>query len=382
MNDDLTTMLSRQLHEQVDGWHATPLTLDGVQGRARSIRRTRRVVAVGAVAAVLAVAVPVAITAGGGLDASPDRDLPPATTSPSQGVDTAEPDGSGPAIPYLEGRTLTMPDGSTTGLPRRYERFTLLGDLVLATWTDTETGDRTLERLLDGEEVGTEAITGITANHEGDAVAYVPADGQVIVEWAGGDTTLETVPGARPVRLLGGPGCSDEECVVYYEDGQTVRFVDGSGNAGTVEGLAVSDVSAEGEVAVLTRVDDLEPGSCSEVRAVDRVVFSTCDYSLDRFSPDGAHLSANEDYLDGIGARFVAILDAETGEEVVRVEPAEGFVGSVVWEDADHLLAVIHDWSDGTWTVERLGVDATTETVLGPVAGGEMNPPWRLQGTD
>ena len=40
MNDELTSRLSRQLHDQVDGWHDTPLTLEGVQGRARMIRRS------------------------------------------------------------------------------------------------------------------------------------------------------------------------------------------------------------------------------------------------------------------------------------------------------------------------------------------------------
>ena len=58
MNDDLTTRLSRQLHEQVDDWHAAPLTLDGVRGRARSIQRTRRIVTGTVAAAVVAVIVP------------------------------------------------------------------------------------------------------------------------------------------------------------------------------------------------------------------------------------------------------------------------------------------------------------------------------------
>ncbi|QZY28555.1 hypothetical protein [Nocardioides coralli] len=379
MNDELTTRLTRQLHDQVDDWHATPLTLDEVRGRARSIRRTRRVVAGGTVAAVLAIAAPLAVTASGVLDARPDRSLPPATSTPSEAVEQ-EPSGLG--VPYLEGRTLTMPDGSAVELPRAYDAFTVLGDEVLATWIDLDDGSVTLERLRDGEVVGTQPITGIATNHEGNAVTYVDQDGQIIIEWAGGDTTVGTVPGARPIRLLGGPECTRgvHECVVYVDDGQQVRFLDNAGEDLPVDGLAVPDVSVDGAVAVMTSVDDLEPGSCSTVRTPVEERFSTCDYSLGRFSPDGAHISASEDYLDGIGNRLQAILDARTGRELVRLEPDEGFFNTVAWEDADHLLAILHDWSTGTWQVVRLGVDGTTETVLGPVEGDETTPPWRLPG--
>jgi hypothetical protein len=232
--------------------------------------------------------------------------------------------------------------------------------------------------------VGSEPVAGfsLATNSDGTAVAYVRAGGELVVESEQGQYLLGEFPGARPTAFAGGPVCTDEpqSCVVHLDTGSGAPLVVDTAGSRTVDGLVVTDVTADGRTAVRTSVDDLEPGSCSEVRAGDDPVFETCDYSLGTFSPGGDHLSAHEDYLDGIGARFVAVLDATTGEELARLEPGEGFLNTVTWEDDSHLLAAVHDWSTGTWRVDRIGVDGTTETVLGPVEGGEMKPPWRLLG--
>ena len=142
MNDDLTTRLSRQLHEQVDGWHGAPLTLDSVRGRAHTIRRTRRLAAAGAAAvAVAAIALPTTLLGGtnGRTDAPPEiADTP-----------TLAGDGSVLHVPYVTGRTLTMPDGSERELPQAYGEVTVWGDEVLGTTGAPGTAGYTLQRLDD-----------------------------------------------------------------------------------------------------------------------------------------------------------------------------------------------------------------------------------------
>ena len=386
MNDDLTTRLSRQLHEQVDDWHAAPLTFEQVRGRAHGIRRTRRVVTGAAVAAVFAIGAPAAVLAGGSLDAGPDRTVPPATNSPSEAVEQ-EPSGLG--IPYLEGRTLVMPDGTRIELPGAYDGATpVSGDVVLAVRVDDD-GNATLDRVEDGTVVQSEELAGggLAPNADGTAVAYVRADGELVVESAAGQFPMGSHGQGQPVRLLGGPDCSSAgDCTVFLDLPDGSVAVDSSGEADELPGdpLAVEDASAAtGRVAMQMSVDELEPSSCSRVvgdNGFGETVFRTCDVTPDRFSPAGTHLSAGPSYRSGIGDSLVAILDAETGEELARYMPENGFITHAVWEDDAHLLVLTHDWGTGQWTVIRLASDGSIEDALGPVAGGEMKRPWQLVG--
>jgi hypothetical protein len=387
MNDELTTRLSRQLHEQADDWRDTPLTLDGVKGRARSIRRRRAATTAGVAAvAVLAITLPLSLALG-----RPGADRPaPVAPSPTRAVDTADPDpaGSGLGVPYLTRSTLTMPDGTEQELPGDYDSVVVLGDRVLAVRIDTDNGQATLDRIEGGEVVGSEGLAGfeLASNADDTAVAYVRADGELVVDAPEGSFSLGSHPGVQPVALLGGPDCAapDTGCVVFVNDGNGEPLVITPSGAEPLPGdpLAVQDASsAVGRVAMLMSYDELEPGSCSRVVSnndAEGTVFETCQATLDRFSPDGTYLSAGPSYQDGIGDTHVAILDGETGKELARHEPEEGFVNTAVWEDAEHLLVVSHDWGNGEWSVVRLGVDGSNETVLGPEAGNEMKPPWRL----
>lgn len=383
MNDELTSRLSRQLHEQVDDWHAAPLSLEGVQGKARSIRRTRRAAAAGAVAAaVAAVVIPTTVLTGS-LNRS-DR-VPPATNTPT-GVVEQEPSGLG--VPYVEGRTLVMPDGTAAELPRAYDgALPVSDDVVLALSVDND-GDAVLDRVEGGTVVQSEALAGggLAPNADGTAVAYVRAGGELVVESADGQFLLGAHGRGQPIRLVGGPDCSDtDDCVVFLNLGDRPVAVASSGQVNDLPGnpLAVQDASAAGRVAMLMSVDDFEPSSCSRVvgdNGAGATVFETCDVTPDRFSPGGSHLSAGPSYQSGIGDSFVAILDAESGTELGRYAPENGFVHTTVWEDEEHLLVLAHDWGTGQWTVIRLAADGSIEDALGPETGGEMNPPWRLVG--
>ncbi len=393
MNDQLTTRLSRQLHEQVDTMRDAPLTLDGVRGRAHSIRRRRHAVGAGVVAAAfLAVAIPVGLSLGGQTDSSPG----PATPSRSEIVDTENPQPVQTAIdlPYLEGDLLTLPDGTELELPptdggEQYFGGAVLGDQVLALRFDPNTGAQTLDRFDEDMQV-TESVPlaqGIVHNPEGSAIAYATRGGDLVIEWADGQMALGPVGRVQPVRLLGGPDCTlgADDCVVYFHDGGTAEFLNNSGEGAPVSGdlLKVLDVTYDYRIAVLTRIYERpEPGSCSEVRNVQTqdLVFETCEHTLGRFSPDGAHISGLPAYLDGIGAGYTAILDAKTGEELARYEPENGFVRNAVWEDDGHLLVTAYD--AGAWSVMRLGVDGSVEQALGPsTATDEMTPAYTVLGT-
>jgi len=383
MNDDLTTRLSRQLHEQADDWHAAPLTLDGVRGRARSIQRTRRIVTGTAAAAVVAAVIVPTVTLLG-TDLGADREIPPAGPSPTRVIDSQDPiPESSLGIPFIEGRTLTLPDGVQGRLPDDYQGGTVLGDTVFGIRSD-DSGNLVLDRL-DAQLGVSETLpldSGLVPNLEGDAIAYV-SSGELTIRWEDGSTNLGPVGPVEVVRLVGGPDCTlgADDCVVYFNDGETPRFLNNSGEGSDVSGepLSVADVDDDRRVAMLTEVTE-EPGSCGRVydQQSQQESFSTCEYTLGRFSPDGSHLSATQPYEDGFGDAFHAILDPDSGAELARYESGQGGIYYSVWEDPEHLLVLSYE--DGAWLVTRLGVDGSTEMALPPVAGSEEEPAYVLLG--
>ncbi|WP_432477425.1 hypothetical protein [Nocardioides sp. GXQ0305] len=381
-HDDLTDQLREQLRAQVDGLAGAPLPFESVRGRAHAIRRTRRIAAASVAAvAVVAIALPVSLLG----DPANRGDSPPEIAdTPTQAEEQVPP----PAIPYVDGTTLTMPDGTERELPASYTTVAVLGEKVLGVSIDPQESTATLERIEGGEVTSSEELadSGLALNPEGTSVAYVRSDGELVVESEDDQAGLGYHGTVQPVRLFGGGicGAEDGQCLVFVDDGRTPKVISGPDDVTELpdDPLAVEDASsAAGRVAMLMSIAEREPGSCSRVVSNDGAVgevFETCEVTLSRFSPGGDHLSAGPAYQSGIGDSFVAIVDGETGDEVARHEPADGFVGVSVWEDAEHLLALSHE--SGEWSVVRLGVDGSVETVLGPVAGDELEPPWRLVG--
>jgi hypothetical protein len=377
LTDPLTSRLSRQLHEQVDDWHDTPLTLEGVQGRARSIRRRRQAMTTGLVAAaVLAVAIPAGIGLGNRTDSSPDYTSP----SPTRVVEQ-EPSAIG--VPYLEGRTLTLPGGQERELPARYDGAVVLGDRVLTVAQDPGSAGWTLTDLDDDSQVPL-ATGSLVTNSDASAVAYVRDDGHVLVESFDGTTTdLGPVGNVQPVSLVGGPDCSAPgSCAVWFNRGEGgIDVVQNGGPApARPDAVAVTDAAVDGRLSVVTSVDLGAGGACSAVLDGGTTTAESCDHTFGRFSPDGRHLSAAPAYESGIGDVFAAILTAG-GEEVARYEPARGdFVWSSTWEDNDHLLVTTYSYDEG-WSVVRLGTDGTQEVALGPsTRGDDVTPAYVVLG--
>jgi len=383
MNDHLTTRLSRQLHAQADDWQGAPLTLESVQGTARTIRRRRRAAAGSVLAvAVLAVAIPIGVTFGGGSDTSP----PPANP-PTRLVDTDNPVEDSPlGVSFIEGRTLTLPNGAQTRLPQAYPGGVVLGDTALGLRSDN--GDLFLDVIESGAVDETIPLdTGFARNADGTAIAIVTG-GELVVRWESGQTSFGAVPsGLSPVRLVGGPDCSEAAgtCAVYLDDqtGGAPRVITTTGANQLVVGgpLSIGDVSEDGRLTTMTtEVREGDLGACGRVydQTTQTTVFRTCEVTLERFSPGGQYVSADVAYQDGLRG-YIAILDAQSGEKVAELLGDGSFFNEVVWEDAEHLVAVSFRDGEG-WSVIRLGVDGSVETAYGPVDGPQDVSPLHLLG--
>jgi WD40 repeat protein len=106
-------------------------------------------------------------------------------------------------------------------------------------------------------------------------------------------------------------------------------------------------------------------------------LWETCDFTLDRFSPDGRYVIGLDAYLDGIGGTTVAILDASDGDVLAEFTTRDlGFTGPAAWESDGTVL--VSTFQDGTWYLLRLRPDGTVEQALDPVEGNEMRRPWDL----
>ena len=394
MNDELTTRLSRQLHDQVDDWHDTPLTLAGVQGRARTIRRRRQAIGTGAVAAaVLAVAIPVGVGLGDRTDSAPR----PTNPSPTRVVDGQAPtpraDGSF-ALDVLEAPTGEVPRSGylSTGddllhtpqgaqdLPGDFVQLRRFGDgwIGLRAGEFPESHGTQLVRLDDSFAVTADVLAAaLVVDRAGERAAWVEVDGK---DW----TLVQATPAGVTTRTAVE---SDTQLIGFLTDGSVVAsslatgqnvfsVVDPAGEATPFgEGLLnVRSVSeAAGVVSALSRYrDDLQLEPCSVV--VDPVSeaesFETCDFQPRAFSPDGTLVAAFSAYGDGLGSPELAVLDAATGDPLVRWSSGRdrqspATVQSVVWEDDDTLLATVTEGNEQT--VIRAELDGALEQVAEPV---------------
>lgn len=376
--DDLERELGRQLHGQVDHRQDAPFRLADIQGRAGRIRRNRRLAVGAGVAAALAVIVPTAYLAGGGLSRSqePDPVRPPGeeraavhTTLTMDGV----PRGGAPGIEYFTEDGVVLPDeglveqdvswqalvpserdggwlafgparGEVRYLSEEFEEqggssagdsFVTSADRSYAAWTASEPGAQTL-------------------------VLHATTDSGTDRSW-----DFAATPAVEPVGVVG------EDRVVFTRTDQRTGRVsvgiaepDGSTSelAGVVDAVAAS---ADGLVSVMTRSKPDGSGCFGVVDVAaepEAVVWETCDNSLGVFSPDGRYVLAGPAYLDGLGDRSLAILDARTGREVATFDqPRNGQLTLVhgAWESDDTVVALAIEGSRNA--LLRLGVDGTLE---------------------
>ncbi len=385
--------LTRGLQEQADRIGGHPIDLESVRGRARGIQRRRRMAAGAGVLAAVAVIAPIAVAANGGLLRS-DNPVPPATqepnptpTGPVKAIGATAPRGADPAVPWMEGSVLHEADGSTTDLGAAYHQVTpydggwAVVDLAKGTtsFLDAEGATR---QTFDGQSLAVSAdgqsmASVLTATYGDQDVGLYPVAG---VGPGGYLSSVVSFDGT--VDLAGFTGTQEIAYTLTNAQGQTGAWItDWAQDPRRLRGLINVQAASEvdGVVAGLTSIDELEPGSCSAVVAVDsgQTRWETCDYTLEAFSPDGRYVIGTEDYHDGIGGNTVAILDATDGTVLVEYNTRDiGFTGSAVWESSSTVLVTTHQ--DGEWYMLRLGLDGTVEQALDPQRAGELNNPWHF----
>jgi len=380
MNNDHTdpweSKMSREFDRRVRDLHEAPLTFENVKGKAMTIRRNRRIAVAGGVLAAAAVIVPVAVFAGDGLGRTDDRqDFATNSPSPTQATDptpTEAPVGTLGAG-YLEGATWHRADGTTVQLDRRYDGGAELGDNLYAVRNndgltlDLITADGSVFESFD-------VLSYPVADADHTTVAYIDADGMLVVDGteSGGPVADGFVDGDSVAAVT-----SPDEVFINHGDGTTPEVVDSEGNReeAVPDALKINDVSPDGRIAAQVSYSDT--GSCSAVREMGGpIVFETCEYSFENFSPDGAYLSGTDAYRDGFSQGYVVILDGE-GSEVARWEGTEGGAFQWAWEDESHLL--INAYEQGEWRIYRMGVDGTTEQVDSS-KGADFPPSFTLLG--
>jgi hypothetical protein len=383
-HDELEELLGRELHGQVDGMNSAPLGLRDVQGRARSIRRTRVAAStIGAAAAVAAVVVPLVLVMG------PDRGghtLPPAVSpTVTQSADPADPHpplsfSLGQEIHPVDGAPFTPELDATEGL-----RFFRFGDqwvvgtygsgdgngLLLSVVGDTGTVVRSFEI----------AESNIVSNEQGTAVAWVDQDDAVRVLAVGMDEPavltgeLPAPSNMTTLVALRGDDCAEGDCEVlfqsYVDDGSGTRTeiyrmsMDGQPEQILDTVMNLSDVSPDGTLATgLISMDNIEQTSCSAVVeiATGKQRWKTCEAGNLRFSPDGEHVLGSDPYLDGANHSLWVVLDAADGSEVRR---GEGIVFDEAWDtDTSWLVIAGESGTEKAW-VQRYELGTKQPTVIG-----------------
>lgn len=384
--DDLT----RSLREQADRVGGHPIDLDSVRGRARSIRRRRRIVAGAGVLAAVAVIAPIAVATSGGLLGS-EENIPPATNVPSptptpvgrvEALAASAPRGDDPSVPWLDGTVLHQPDGTTTDLGQAYYDVTPYD----GGWAAVDLGEGTTSFL--------DADGSVRQTFPGQSLA-VSADGRrmasVLNATGGLDIGLRPVAGTESylssvvafegtVDLAGFTGPQEIAYTLTGAQGQTGAWLtDWEQEPRRLRGLINVRAANEatGMVSGMTSIQELEPGSCSAVvaAATSQIRWETCDYTLEAFSPDGRFVIGTDPYHDGLGGTTVAILDATDGTVIVEYTTRDiGFTHSAIWETSSTVLVTTHQ--DGRWYALRLGLDGDISQALDPVRAGELDNPW------
>jgi hypothetical protein len=382
------------LHRTAAPLERSPFTVGDVRTRARRIQRRRAAVAGAAVAAMVAVAVPIGLGLVGPAQRS---EVPPATQPPSP---TATPTGTvridprsaevvdavGVPLVDVDSPSLITPE-RTIELPKAYDTITPYRDGWIAVANDE--GSFTVEILdADLELVDPARPTGgVVVSPDGSRVAWSEYDDVrwrvQVAEVAGGpvSTYLEFPPSPQEHRVapIGFVSDVDVAATQDHGDGSTSTFI-AEGDAptalpGPIRAQSASPVA--GVVAAITS-SDIE-GSCSAVidgtAPSGAVVWETCDYALDHFSPDGQHVVGTIASAGEYGSPTLAVLDATTGEVVVDFElvlPRRQVGGvnetNILWEDDGHLVARVWQGGDGS-VIVRLGLDGTVQR-LGVASAG------------
>lgn len=396
-HDELESMLTRELRDQVAPLHGLGFGPDAVKGRAHEIRRRRRIVVGVAAAAAIAVAVPIAVAAGGALrtqqeiDPAPSPD-PPRVVSATLTLDGLE-RGDPPAVEYFSPDGVVLPSEGLRPLSMSYQAlvpnpgvdgWVAVGPLTEITY---------LDRAFRPSGVSP-AVYGLVTTPDRAWVAWVAeeSDARVLVlrsttdAEAGMTWDLSDRPDATQVgfvaegRVVFQTGEFDEpkEVFIAEPDGSTTQL------PGHVE--AVSANPTTGLIAVQTTPGP-EGSGCYGVVDPDagsEPLWETCQHLLGDFSPDGRLVMGGLNYQPGVsGITSLEVLDARTGAVVAQFRRPEGSrlaLSQPVWETPDSVVAVA---LEGPQTaMVRLRMDGSLEEVADRVPDGWNQDVYYYFGSD
>ncbi len=313
---------------------------------------------------------------------------PPPTGTPAPAADlgpvldsTALPTGEPPQVAYAFAAhptfgggdwELVLPGGSRHPFTETPALFSAHDDVVVNGF-GTEGGF--VVELFDGlgrlqhEQRGLCSYAMVTSP-ERDVVAWLQDDGSLVEQSA--DGSVDT----RPVRVPGGP-CGGAVAPValngpdLYVDGPRVApsRISGPGEAVAIPQLRdLVDVALRGNLVGRLAGDD---GCWGLLRADGVRRWRTCADRLSAFSPGGRHVLGTRGSVAYAGFRGLVVHGARTGRVEAQWSNLRGQrVSQIEWEDADHLLVVVHHAAVG-WSVVRLGVDGTAEYAVPPVRTGD-----------
>lgn len=406
--NDFDSKLADQLQHRASSYHPSPIPLEAVKRNAGRIRR-RRASAAGAAFAVLAVG------GGGGLVAALDSgngngsDLPVAaptfthqgnpTMPPPEdlpvnkgdrnlpGIDpTTLPRGEDPKVGWVHYGILHNPEGGEVQLPRdglgtpyRYDDGWLLID-----WAGRKDGATGMVVGADGQPVAPEFDTSgvVATSTDGSRVLFVAGDELTLHDnGTGRSTVVRTTDG----QLLEPAGVDDAGSVYYNVadpvDGTTDGRIWRDGEETDPSPEADQPIIAANAQGFTTRVVELtDYGTCSAVFSPDGAEQArTCDWMPGTFSPDGTKVLLGPAYRDGAGALELGIAGEDWSAPLVeRVNYGDddqqgATFTDTVWEDDEHVLAVMYDWVDEqpTWWIVRIGTDGAAELASDPIPSKE-----------
>lgn len=385
--------------------------------QARRIRTGRRVRGAVAVAVVCAVAVPI----GFGLVDTHQRRAPVATQprattvgptrAPKQPTATpvpnlpptldlslgALPRGDDPAVPYLDGRTFHASDGSTTGLDLAGDPYTatIVGDAVVG-WYFGRNGANygTADGLrLDGSRTVVPGagpvvdVDGAVAWAESDVDQYGNPRGPVTLRFARSLDDIRSVP-LGDVSLSAMVAVRNGVAVLNAYQGRkgVVLRVDANAAQPQVEQpwpslASVSAVSPDGSRLAVATDNLVGPNDapCSAVlEAADlTTLWESCDWSPQRFSPDGSQVLADPVGTEGAGPTGYAVLDTTSGA-VLREFASPGlFGGEARFEDTGVVDLLLVD--DRKAAFVRCTVTSDCELATDPKAADDpATSPYRF----
>ena len=232
----LTRELRDTLVRRAEEGAARPTTLPAVRGRARRIRRNRRVAVAGGLAAVVAVAAPLAVS---GMDAL-RADAPSQVTQQKRASDLE--------IPYLRGSTLVLPDGRIRELPQPFAEGAVVDDDLYGVYGTEETGGNRLVVVHpDGSaDPFVDIGSNLAANGDGSVVAWSKETGELVLHSADGDFEVDAPRYFLPRGILGDGDCAATgTCVVFGDLPDGGALVGEAGFALPVHTVSLDDVTAQ-----------------------------------------------------------------------------------------------------------------------------------------